>query len=276
MKYLLTIALTSTCLFSFGQANMFWNNYSNFNPAMSGFQHELHGALTYRNRYPSLSGNYAGLYGNVGANIASHHGVGIVYSGEYLPGVNSHKALLNYNYQFHFKKAGKLALGTGVGFGHITQPINSFELNLGAAYNWKNLYVGFSATNLTPPEQNPISSYYAPRSGYNFHAEYTFQLGEKFQLTQRLLYAYQDGFHRLEPNLTLAYDQRFSLGVSYKARDAFGINTSWNIKKKFLVAYSYDVTISKLNNGVSGGSHEFTLGYFLKNKSVCHLPASPR
>ena len=37
---------------------------------------------------------------------------------------------------------------------------------------------------------------------------------------------------------------------------ALGVNTG-----TFKIGYSYDVTVSTLNNGISGGSHEVSLGY---------------
>ncbi len=278
-------------LFSFGQSGMFWNNYSNFNPAMSGFQYSQHASATYTNYYPALSGNYSSVYADYGMSI-SNHGVGINYTGGFYS-ATSNKLVLNYNYQFYFKKAGKLSLGTGIGVGRYqikssntifpqptgpTEPIHSFELNTGIAYNWKNLLVGFSASGLTPPEQSMISTfYYVPRPSFNFHAQYAFQIAEKFQLTPRVLYAYQDGFQRLQPNLTLTYNNMFSLGVSSEFRDNLGVNIGWDIKNKFRVAYMYSATISKLNNGVSGGVHEFSLSYILKKKPViCDVGMSPK
>lgn len=291
MKSLVTIAFISTCFFSFGQSNMFWNNYGNINPAMSGFQYNRHASATYNNSYPALSGGYASLLADVGTNIGNHHGVGVVYSGDYMGAVNSNKALLNYNYQFHFKKAGKLAFGTGIGVGHtsfnydkltfgdftvLPEPETTLELNAGISYNWRNLIVGLAATNLTPSELNPINTYYysSLRTGYHFHAQYAFQVAEKFQLTPHVLYAYHDGFQQLRPNLTVTYDQKFHLGISSQLRDNLGVNLGWDIQRKFRIAYCYNVTVSKLNNGASG-EHEFSIGYLIKSAPMKQHPITP-
>ena len=250
---------------------------------MSGFQYSQHASATYTNLYPSLSGNYSSAYADYGMNI-SNHGVGINYTGHFHSNV-ANKILLNYNYQLHFKKAGKLSVGTGVGVGRyelkgssIQDPVNSFELNLGTAYNWKNLLVGVSASGLTPPEQSLISSYYyVPRPMYSFHAQYAFRIAQKFQLTPRVLYSYQDGFQRLQPNLTLTYNEKFSLGVSSEFRNNIGVNIGWDVLNKFRAAYMYSITVSKLNNGVSGGVHEFSIGYILKRKPVvCDVGLAPK
>lgn len=280
MKYVIAIAFASSCLFSFGQSQMFWNNYANFNPAMSGFEHKLHANATYVDRYPALTGNYSSVYANYGMRLADQHGVGITYNRDVMYAIKENKVLLNYNYQFAIKASHKISLGTGLGIGQtnvdydkliygdsIVNPSSAtrFQLNVGLAYNWKNLFVGISATNLTPPEQNLLLSYSSPQTAYIFHAQYTFQIGEKFQLIPRLLYEYEDGFQRLQPNLTLSYLEKFSLGVSSEGRDNFGFNLGWDIQRKFRIAYGFNQTISKLSNGVSGGVHEFSIGYLLKN-----------
>ena len=50
-------------------------------------------------------------------------------------------------------------------------------------------------------------------------------------------------------------------------RDNFMLQAGWDIDDRFRVAYAYDTSVSKLNNGISGGSHEFTLGYVVKYRS---------
>lgn len=280
MKHLLALAFISTCLFSFGQSNMFWNNYANFNPAMSGFEYKQHANATYVDYWPALSGNYKSVYANYGMRLADKHGVGITYNGDVMHAVRENKVLLNYNYQFILKNAHKVSIGTGLGMGQTTvdydkliygdsivnpSSAKAFQLNVGLAYNWKNLFVGISATNLTPPEQNLLLSYSSPRTSYCFHAQYVVQIAEKLQLTPRVLYLYEDGFQRFQSNLTLSYLEKFALGISSEGRNNFGVNVGWDIQRKFRIAYSFNQTFSKLNNSVSGGIHEFSLGYLLKN-----------
>lgn len=282
MKHFIALAFIATSLFTFGQSNMFWNNYSNFNPAMSGFQYKQHATLTYTDNYPSLAGNYTDFNGNANSQIANRHGVGIIYTGHYTPNLSSTKVLANYNYQIDLKEAGKLAIGTGVGYGYYDvinpslptlnshEKSSSFELNIGAAYKWKNIIVGLSGTNLTPPK-GPVISFAIPRRKFNLHAQYTARISEKFQLTPRVLYTYQDGFHQLLPNLTVTYLDKFSIGVSSQLRDNFGVNVGWDILNKFRVAYNYSQTISKLNNAVGGGIHEFSMGYVMKQKTSAKI-----
>ncbi len=257
---------------------MFWNNYSNFNSAMSGFEYQQHAAATYINYYPALYGSYHGVHANGGMQLAEKHGVGIVYSGDIIP-VMTNTVLVNYNYQFDLKKAGKLSTGVGLGVGRvqirkgyeddylfaIPEPQNTFQLAFGAAYKWKKLLLGVASTNLNQPKNPSTGSYYGPGIGINAHASYDFNIGEKFQLTPRALFSSRGGFQNLQLNVTTTYDERFALGFSLHSRDNYGVNIGWDIKRKFRVAYSYNVTVSKLNNGASGGVHEFSIGYLLKN-----------
>jgi type IX secretion system PorP/SprF family membrane protein len=96
------------------------------------------------------------------------------------------------------------------------------------------------------------------------------KLGSKSQynnstsIMPNVIYQYQNGFQELALGTYIKYGV-FTAGAWYRNRDAFilsiGVNTG-----KFKVGYSYDVTVSKLNNGVSGGSHEISLGFNLNCK----------
>ena len=79
-----------------------------------------------------------------------------------------------------------------------------------------------------------------------------------------IIFQYQKGF--MEMNIgTYVKQGNLTFGAWYRNRDAFivsfGVNT-----KSFRLGYSYDITVSQLNNGVSGGSHEVSMGINLNCK----------
>ncbi len=286
MKHLIALAFITTCLFSFGQTNMFWNNYANFNPAMSGFEHEYHGAITAREDWKWNNG-IEGLTANYNQRIAGNHGVGIAYSGIYYQNFFQNNVIkLNYNYQFDLKKAGKIATGIGVGYEHVlfdesflssfnpppsfSRTVNFALVNIGVAYSWKKLNAGVSTTDYSFLLSNNDSISQSNKIGINLHASYDFQLSRKFQLTPRALFTAQNGFRDIAFDLTTTYLKKFSLGVMTTGRDNFGIHAGWDIREKFRVSYLISRVQSALTS--SGPNHEFTLGFFLKEKAPIRTP----
>jgi type IX secretion system PorP/SprF family membrane protein len=82
-------------------------------------------------------------------------------------------------------------------------------------------------------------------------------------ISPNIVYRYQQGFMEMNLGTYVKYEM-FTFGAWFRNRDAFiltfGLSTN-----SFRVGYSYDVTVSKLTNQ-SGGSHEVSLGLFLKCK----------
>jgi type IX secretion system PorP/SprF family membrane protein len=105
---------------------------------------------------------------------------------------------------------------------------------------------------------------------FTAHTSAYIKLGQKSQYANQtaimpsIIYSYQNGFQQLNVGTYVKYGA-FTAGAWFRNRDAFiltlGVNT-----EKFKIGYSYDVTVSRLNNGVSGGSHEISLGLNLNCK----------
>lgn len=284
MKQLFVLVIISLSLHSFGQTNMFWNNYSNSNPAMSGFEYTQHSSLTARESANWNKGIDI-FQANYNQRISGKHGVGITLNGFYHY-FSSHSALVNYNYQFDLKKAGKLSAGAGIGAGHTRlrdkysyilepgqefAPQNNFILTLGVAYSWKKLLLGVNTSDLTvanldyidPPEYRAIA--------WNSYASYDFQISNNFQLSPRLNFRIPNsGKGQITSNLTVTFRDKFAAGISYFPNAQWGLNLGWDISNKFRVAYMISQRFN-LHPSIDPSqyrTHEFSIGYILKNKRV--------
>ena len=86
----------------------------------------------------------------------------------------------------------------------------------------------------------------------------------KTSLMPNIIYQYQNGFQELNIGTYLKYGI-FTSGVWYRNRDAFIISLGM-ATEKIKIGYSYDLTVSKLGNAITGGSHEISMGINLKCK----------
>lgn len=272
---------------SFAQTELFWNNYANFNPAMSGFQYQYHASATVGD-FSTWNRGLETAHANYGQRILGKHGVGLTYSSRnYFWNFNTIK--LNYNYQFDLKRAGKIAPGIGIGFRQaspeydmyiippttILAPRTYGVLNLGVAYSWKKLLVGVSTTDFTDAWSYSTSGSPFSNMGTNMHASYDFQLGKNFQLTPRAFFEAQHGFRTVNTNLTATYKRKYSLGFSSQIHQSIGVNMGWDIKERFRVAYQYMIPTQALSHPQliqNHRIHTFSVGFMIKDRKPKELP----
>jgi type IX secretion system PorP/SprF family membrane protein len=134
----------------------------------------------------------------------------------------------------------------------------------------KKFFGGLAINHLNRPDESMILGQSRLPMRFTAHMGADIPLGQKSKynnvtsIMPNIIYQYQNGFQELNIGTYIKYGN-ISTGVWYRNRDAFiltvGINTG-----KFKLGYSYDVTVSKLGNGISGGSHEVSMGYNLKCK----------
>jgi len=120
---------------------------------------------------------------------------------------------------------------------------------------------GISITQLTHRKSFENYSY---RPCFSLFADYSFGNAEKLQLIPQLLWKSDFVYAQLDFNVLVKFKSMYYLGLTLRARDSFGFIGGIDIAKRYRISYSYDMTVSKLNNGVSGGSHEIVLGFLLK------------
>lgn len=286
----------------------FYANPLYLNPAMAGSNGCPRFGVNYRNEWPQLSGNYvtySASYDQYFKNISGGFGVIATHDQQGQGTINTSMLGLIYSYHLTLNRKWKMLFGARAAwyqkfldwdkltFGDMIDPRRGFiyatgdvprggsrgffDASAGMVIFNKNFFAGGAVHHLNRPNESMIIGESKMPMRFTGHIGAEIQLGQKSKyanstsIMPNIIYQYQNGFQELNIGTYIKYGS-FNFGAWYRNRDAFiltlGINTG-----KFKLGYSYDVTVSKLNNGVSGGSHEVSLGINLNCKSK---PASFR
>ncbi len=279
----------------------FYANPIYLNPAFAGSHGCPRFSANYRNEWPSLSGNYvtyAAAYDQYFKNISG--GFGVLASHDMQGKGTIQTSMLGLVYSYHLKVNRKFTMLFGaraawyqkfldwdkLTFGDQIDPRKGFifqtgdvprggtrgffDASAGVVGYSKNFFFGVAAHHLNRPNESMIIGKSPLPMRFTGHAGAEIRLGQKGQYTNttsimpNIIYQYQNGFQELNIGTYVKYNI-FTAGAWFRNRDAFiialGVNTG-----NFRIGYSYDVTVSQLNNGTSGGSHEVSLGINLNCK----------
>ena len=296
---------TSTAHSQDPQFTQFYANPIYLNPAFAGSHGCPRFAVNYRNEWPSLSSNYVTYsvsYDQYFKNISG--GIGIIATHDQQGTGTIYTSSLGLVYSYHLKVNRKFSMLFGVKaamtnkfldwdkltFGDMIDPRRGFiyqtgdvprggtryffDASAGLVGFSKHFFFGLAVHHLNMPNESMIIGEARLPMRFTGHVGAEIVLGGKSQYKNKtsimpnIIYQYQNGFQELALGTYVKYGV-FTVGAWYRNRDAFilsiGVSTA-----KFKIGYSYDVTVSKLNNGVSGGSHEVSLGLNLgcKDKPV--------
>ena len=296
------ICLTSNG--AFGQDPQFTQFYANplyLNPAFAGSHGCPRFSLNYRNEWPSLTGNYvtySASYDQYFSNISG--GIGVIGMHDQQGQGTIYTSMIGLIYSYHLKVNRKFSMLFGaraamfnkfldwdkLTFGDMIDPRKGFiyetgdvpragskyffDASAGFVGYSKNFFFGGAVHHLNKPNESMIEGTSKLPMRFTGHMGAEIKLGKQSKynnstsIMPNVIYQYQNGFQEISLGTYVKYGV-FTFGAWYRNRDAFiltiGLNTG-----KFKVGYSYDVTVSKLNNGVSGGSHEVSLGLNLNCK----------
>lgn len=301
IKNLLIFLVGATCAFQLNaQDPTFTQFYANpvyLNPALSGSTGCPRVSMNYRNEWPQLTGNYItyslsydsyaknvsgglgfiALHDQQGRGTISTTMIGAVYS--YNLKVNRKFSMMFGARASYFQKYldwSKLTFGDMIdprrGFIYQTGDVprgngrrGFFDASAGIVGYTENFYFGIAGHHLNRPDESMILGTSKLPMRITGHAGANIKIGNRGRYSNstsimpNVIYQYQNGFQELSIGTYVKYEN-FTVGAWYRNRDAFilclGITTP-----KFKVGYSYDITVSKLGHGVSGGSHEVSLGF---------------
>lgn len=304
LRQLIVMGFVGTTFYASAQDPSFTQFYSNpiyLNPAFAGSYGCPRIVANYRNQWPSLSGNYVTYavgYDQYFKNISG--GFGVIATHDMTGQATIQTSTLGLIYSYHLRIGRKFTMMFGaqamwqqkfldwnkLTFGDMIDPRRGFIYQTGdvqrggsrgffdalagiVGFN-EHFFFGAAVHHLNMPNESMIIGNSPLPMRFTGHAGAEIKLGGQSKylnttsIMPNVIYQYQNGFQELNIGTYVKYGI-FTAGVWYRTSDAFittiGINTG-----TFRIGYSYDVTVSKLNNGVSGGSHEVSLGLYLTCK----------
>ena len=285
----------------------FYSNPIYLNPALAGTTGCPRISLNYRNEWPQLTGNYvtySAAFDSYVKDIKGGVGVIAMYdqqaegtiSTTMLGGIYSYNLKINRKVSFNFGVRAayiqkyldweKLTFGDMIdprrGFIYQTGDVprggrrGLFDASAGMVVFSKYFYGGVAAHHINQPDESMILGTSKLPVRLTAHMGGTIPIGRRGRYSDgttikpAVIYQYQNGFQELNIGTYVKYNA-ITAGVWYRNRDAF-IITLGIATDKLKIGYSYDLTVSKLGNGITNGSHEVSLGINLK----CRKPRQIR
>lgn len=287
-------------LISYGQQDPQFTQYmlntSGFNPAAIGVEDAWVSTLGVRSQWVSLPGAPVSQSLTSHAPIYKiNSAVGVTVINDIMGQQRTTGASLDYAYH---KRFGPSTLSIGASGGIFQETINGAKLvtptgnyeggvnhndpNLpvttiskmipdaafGMYFFGRNLTAGISANHLLLPitagnDANSGTVQYNP-NGYVYVA-YGFDAGNRFRIMPNVLYKTDLNEGVVDLNTLVTYNNNIQAGISCRANtalafDAVALIAGMRVADRWLLSYSYDVTLSALNT-VSSGSHEIVVRY---------------
>jgi len=271
------------------------------NPAYAGANVQLSLTAMYRNQWVNFPGaprtfNFSGHSSFMKNKI----GVGLMINHDEIGSYKNEHIYASYAYKIHFKNA-TLSMGLQAGINLLGADFSSLDLqdpddasfleftktvkpNFGAGlyYTKKNFFLGFSVPFIL---NNSVVNSVEDLVGEIREARYYFLRGgavlplnrdEKVKINPSFLVRSQEGQPlSFDLNMAFIFYDVFSIGESFRLGDSFITFVDLKISEKIHFSYSYDWTVSDLNQ-FSNGSHEFVLNFRTIIRGVHKNPECPQ
>jgi len=294
---LLILAFTGLCSGVFSQQFPILDNYLinpvSISPAFTGKLNLFEAFLTYRNEWVNIPGGPVEGALNIDGALNKNMGLG--------GNIQINKAgpltnfMVNLNYAYHLQIAKEHFLSFGINISAYQNSIDYSKavvgnpldpllqgngkttetyMNVGAGllYAWKDLYicVGFPVlfNNKSFYNQNKYDHVLAMDRNWIFYAGYTVDLKSDWKLKFDMLYRNtQFTPWTIEVSGLVKYHDSFWLGAFYRKSNIVGLTAGVAIVNALVINYNYEFSGSAML-GKSAGTHEITLGFMLKRKTV--------
>ncbi len=266
------------------------------NPAYAGSKEAMSATLLHRQQWVSFPGRPIttsfSLHGPLEGNKM---GVGLSILSEKVGVMTRNLIYANYAYRLKLDKKNVLAMGLMGGLDHQMNKFSSLKVsndesgvpvadpqfaatpnvvapNFGGGlyYNNDQLYVGLSVPRLVDNQvafgrdgsSTVKTTKIAPKKfTYYLTGGYLFKLDEDFKLrTNIMIKAVQNAPLQVDIGGNVLYKDLIWGGLQYRTGSSISMILGYQVNKQFLVCYSYDYGLNKIQR-YSFGSHEIVLNY---------------
>ncbi len=267
---------------------LFWNSYSYYNPANSGFIEDVFINLQGRNQWIDIDGNPKTIWVITDFNINEKNGLGANFSYDEAGTLNTQRFNLNYNRQIIFSEEHRLGIGLSFGLKKLEYRLPEMwdvvldpaitkeeysdqqpDVRMGVQYYFKGFQFGASAMNLDQSIYKDDFFEYRTVVHLYFLASYEFEVNENLDLVPRVLLGMYEpfgGIDQYQLNFSAVYKDMFMLGATIRNEDWFSFNTGVKIKGKWSIHYAFDPKHTDDELYGFGTSHELSLNYLLNKK----------
>ncbi len=264
------------------------NNLLFTNPAFAGMSDGICASAINRQQWVGFKGapvtTLAGIHSKIKL-FGIKGGVGLSIADDRYEFSKDFQAKLAYSYHRRFMSG---ILGIGIEAGMINKDLEPewiypdedgqtdgyiphvatrkmiLDLGLGIFYKLgENFYAGISMSHIHKPKikypelssASFLSRHYFATVGYNFR-----MLNSPIEMQPSVFVKFDGTKMQYSGNLTALYNKKFSLGVSYRNKEAIIPMIGINLFSGLKIGYAYELSINRLIT-VSRGTHEFFVGY---------------
>ena len=267
------------------QFDMYWNNYTMFNPANTGFEYKYFGSAIYRSQWTGVEGapnNISALYSTKVNKINS--GVGIGYMFDKIGFNNSSRLYFNYAYHFNLDNS-QLSIGTALVVNRIkfeglwnapqtgttggldpnipNDYQTKLNFNFGFIYKAGNIDFGLSATQINQPYYEKLN--FSNQRNYFGYVAYNFTLTSNLSLRTMLNVKTDQVAMAADLYTLFTLKKKYWVGLMYGIASKYtGIQVGADLKEKIRIGYSLNVNFLSTFPNTNQITHEIVFAYLLK------------
>ncbi len=286
-------------LFCFGanaqqlpQYTQWYQNQFSGNPAFAGTKRCVDIHALYRNQWVGFDGAPKGgfvtasipLYTQRKAYLTTRHGAGLKFERDQVGAFSFNRFNIAYAAHFNFDKHKRISFGLYAGMIQLgydptlttvleTDPAVyhegsnlSADASFGILFKDENYFLAAAFNNLIPSKWSKVGLDSRTRMHIELKGGYQFIANENVSIIPAfLLRTPIRGKTSVDLNLFVDYKNSLMFGVGYRNTDAVLALVSFKINGQFALVYSFDYTLSKIQQ-VAKNTHEISLRF-----STCKL-----